>query len=191
MLMTAREDNTQLIEDTERDLTYWGWVCRKNSETLGAATISGLAQCIAHIRAQTRKQKDVRRRKLRKARKGWKTGDEPIDAKLIAIELGLVDPEQTAKGKQKQAFIEPRLQLNNVAAQIDAIVGGLMGWAQKCIYRSYLYGQADRFAANDLRMPVGDYTMRRRAAIEMVAAKRIERYSAAVEPRVRRSHRGL
>ena len=189
--MAARVDSTRLIEDTKRDLTYWGWACRKNSEALGVPTISGLAQTIAHIRAQTKKQKGVRRKKLRAARKAWKTSDQPIDAKLIAIELGFVDPEQTAKGKQKATFIEPRLQLNNKAAQIDAIVGGLVSWAQKCIYRSYLYGQADRFAANDMRMPVCDYMRRRRAAVEMVAAKVIERYSAAVEPRVRHSPRGL
>ena len=193
MLMAARVDLTRLIEDTERELRYWGRACRNKSEALGIPTISGLAQCkrIAHIRAQTRKQKGVRREKLRAARKAWKTGDDHIDAKLIAIELGYYDPEETAKGKQKRTFIEPCLQLNNVAAQIDAIVSGLANWAQKCIRRSYQYGQADRLAANDLRMPVGDYTHRRRAAIEMVAAKLTERYSAAVEPRVRHSPRGL
>ena len=180
--MAAQVDSTKVIEDTERDLTYWGWACRKNSETLGLPTISGLAQTIAHIRAQTRKQKGVRRNKLRGARKALKRAGLPIDAKLIAIELGFADPEPTAKGKQKQTFIEPRLQLNSVAAQIDAIVGDLANWAQMCIRRSYQYGQADRFAAEDLRMPVGEYAQRRRAAIEMVAAKRIERYSAAVNP---------
>ncbi len=189
--MAAQVDSTKVIEDTERDLTYWGWACRKNSEALGSPTISGLAATIANIRAQTRKQKGVRRKKLRAARKAWEKGNRPIDAKLIAIELGFAETEPTAKGKQKQTFIEPQLQLNNVVAHIDAIVASLASWAQKCIYRSYLYGQADRFAADDLRMPVGDYTHRRRAAIEMVAAKRIERYSAAVEPRVRHSSRGL
>ena len=180
--MAPQLNSTKVIEDTERDLKYWGWACRKNSETLGLPSISGLAQTIAHIRVQTRKQKGVRRSKLRAARKALKLGERPIDAKLIAIELGYADPEPTAKGKQKQTFIEPRLQLNSVAAQIDAIVGDLVNWAQTCIRRSYQSGQADRFAADDLRMPVGEYTRRRRAAVEMVAAKRIERYSAAVDP---------
>ncbi len=178
--MAAKIDSTKVIEDTERELTDWGWACRKNSEALGLPSISGLAQTIAHIRAQTRKQKGVRRSKMRAARKALKRDELPIDAKLIAIELGFADSEPTAKGRQKQTFIEPRLELNNVAAQIDAIVGGLANWAQTCIRRSYQYGQADRFAANDLRMPIGEYAQRRRAAVEMVAAKRIERYSAAV-----------
>lgn len=180
--MARQLNSTKLIEDTERDLKYWGWACRKNSETLGLSSISGLAQTIAHIRAQTRKQKGVRRKKLHAARKAFKPGDQPIDVKLIAIEFGFADPELTATGKQTQTFFEPRLQLNNVGAQIDAIVGGLADWAQKCIRRSYQYGQADRFAADDLRMPIGEYAQRRRAAVEMVAAKRIERYSAAVNP---------
>lgn len=162
---------------TEERLKQWGLACRRNTEALGLPTISNFAETAAHVRAEERRQKQQRKKLLRAARKAWKEGDPPIDAKLVAEELGFVEKDKTAKGKATRLGEKPDAELNGISASIDKIVALLPGWAEKCILRSYLYGQADRFAALDLRMPTGEYMQRRRAAVLLVAERLNTRYS--------------
>ena len=164
------------FERTEQRLIEWGMACRQNSQALGLPSISGMAVMIAHVRAETKRKKAARKNILRKARKAWKSGDPPIDAKLVAEEFGYTEENLTAKGKEKRSLSEASLLICSNDMQIDFIVANLANWAKKCIYRSYMYGQADRFAAEDLRMRGAEYTGRRRAAVEQVAIRLAQRY---------------
>ena len=136
-MLTDREVSE--FERTERRLLAWGYACRQNTEALGLPTISGMAQIIAHIKAETRKRRGVRR--------------------------------LTAKGKEKKSFIRPELELSGDIMTVDMVVSKLPKWAKKCVFRSYLYSQPDRKAAEQLRMPIGEYAQRRRAAVEQVAIR--------------------
>jgi hypothetical protein len=173
--ITAADDT---IAETERQLEHWGKSCRDNSQVLGLPTISNVAQTVAHVRVQERLRKVQRKKALRAARRAWKEGDPPIDAKLVAEELGFAEQELTARGKSTEASILPPLQLDSISARIDVVVSSLAGWAKKCIFRSYLYNQPDRFAARELRMSTGEYTQRREAAVQIVAERLLQRYSA-------------
>lgn len=179
--MAARSDtDADRFEETERRLNEWGSECNRNSQALGLPSISGIAQMIAHVRVQERLQKVARRNALRKARKAWKAGDAPIDAKLVAEELGFADPQPTARGKQTQSSTALEPQFSGRVAQVDKVVSMLPGWAKKCIYRSYLYGKPDRIMAEEMHMPPGEYAQRRRAAVYLVADKLDQRYSPAL-----------
>ena len=162
-------DDTLTFERTEQRLNEWGSGCRETSNALGLPTISGIARMIDHVRRQDREEKIVRRGILRKARKAWKQGDPPVDSKLVSEELGYTDKGLTAKGKEKGVYHELNLRISSTDLQVDFAVAKLPGWAKKCIFRSYMYGQPDRNAAQDLRMPKDTYRLRRIAAVEQVA----------------------
>ena len=161
-------EQTEVIEETERRLNEWGLACREGSQALGLPTISGISRMIEHVRAQERLQKGVQKKALRRARKAWKQGNPPIDAKSVAVELGYADSDMTAKGKQKKTFREINIQLNSDVAQIDSVVSKLPGWMKQTVFRSYMYRQPDRRAAQDLRLPKDTYRLRRIAALEYV-----------------------
>lgn len=154
---------------TERRLNEWGFACRENSKALGLPTISGIARMIDHVRAQDRDEKKARHQALRKARKAWRAGDDATDAKLVAEELGYADKDVTAQGKEKRIYRELHLRIGSNDMQIDATVAKLPKWMKATIIRSYRYGQPDRNAAQDLRIPKGTYRLRRVAAVEHLA----------------------
>jgi hypothetical protein len=69
-----------------------------------------------------------------------------------------------------------KLSLDTRIMEVDRLVRGLPNWAQQCVFRRYMYDQEDRPAAKELKMRVGEYTQRRRAAVELIADKLDERY---------------
>ncbi len=179
------DKDADAFERTEKSLNDWGLACRASSAVLALPTISGIARMIAHVQAETaniekqiNRQKKAIRKTLQKARKAWKEGDPPIDSKLIAESLGYTEQSLTAQGKEKkkQTDILSEMQLDSRSMQVDAIVSRLPNWANTCIVRSYQYGQKDRHAAGELRMRIGEYSQRRRAAVEQVAIKLKQRY---------------
>ena len=173
--LTWSED-THTFERTERRLNEWGHTCRNNSDALSLPTVSGIARMIDHVRAQDKKEKRARKKALRRARKAWRSGDEPTDAKLVAEELGYTEKGLTANGKEKRAHQDIGMRISSNDLQVDHVVSQLPKWAKKCVFLSYMYGQPDRIAAADLRMPVGEYSQRRRAAVERVAERLNQRY---------------
>lgn len=158
-------------EEGERRLEDWGRSCRQNSEALGMPTLSSIAAMIEHVKRQERLQKGARKKKLRERRRNRKPGDPPIDPKEIAEEYGFIDAELTAKGKQIQTFRPTSMRLDSKVAQTDYVVSRLPKWAKKIIYRSFLYGQPNRFAADDMMMREDEYESRRRCAVEQVAER--------------------
>jgi hypothetical protein len=165
----ARTEETNTFERTERRLNEWGHTCRNNSDALSLPTVSGIARMIDHVRAQDKKEKRARKKALRRARKAWRSGDEPTDAKLVAEELGYTEKDLTANGKEKRSHREVGMCISSNDLQIDHVVSQLPKWMRETITRSYLHSQPDRRAAQDLRMPKATYRQRRIASVEYVA----------------------
>ena len=141
-VVILKEPELTEFERTEQRLISWGYACRQNSSALGLPTLSGMSGIIARLRAETRLRRGVRRKK---------------------------GQQLTAKGKESQSFIRPKLELVGDNFIVDKAISRLPKWAKKCIFRSYMYGQPDRNAAEELRMRIGEYAQRRRAAVEQVA----------------------
>ncbi len=170
--------STASFERTEQRLNEWGTSCRENAEALGMPTISGIARMIAHVQAETahdkeqaRLQKKAIRKAVREARKAWKEGDPPIDSKLIAEELGYAEHSLSAQGKETKRHAVSEVKVGSNDLKVDYIVANLPNWMHKTIVRSYQYGQPDRCAAQDLRVPKMTYRLRRIAAVEYVAER--------------------
>lgn len=53
-------------------------------------------------------------------------------------------------------------------SEVDAAVSRAPKWAQKVIYRAYVYGQPDRIAAKELRVERETYTTCRLEAVRLV-----------------------
>jgi len=124
---------------------------------------------IDHVRTQDREEKKVRRQALRKARKAWRHGDTATDAKLVAEELGYTEKDMTANGKEKHIYRELNLRVSSNDLQVDFVISKLPKWEKECVFRSYMYHQPDRNAAQDLRIPKATYRLRRIAAVEHVS----------------------
>jgi hypothetical protein len=123
-------------------LTEWGAACRTESERLSLPQISQIQVMIDHVRLEDRLHKGVRRRRM--------------------VE------RVTAKGKQTKAARKPTPIINSKVLEVDYIIAKMPGWMQSILIRAYLYGQPDRRACQDLRMPKEVYRLRRLAAEEYV-----------------------
>jgi hypothetical protein len=78
----------------------------------------------------------------------------------------------TARGTETRSLKPLQMvELSGSVAAIDAVVAALPGWMQKIIMRSYLWGQPDRLAAQEMRMPRMLYRTQREAALEFVAER--------------------
>ena len=167
----ARDKEATEFERTEGRLVAWGYHCWENTMALGLPQVSGIAKAMDEIRAQTRMRKGVRKRAVQESRKAWKERKKGPDCKEVAEQQGNVDQKETALGKQSQSFRTAKLHINSEVLEVDALVSKLPGWMQKTIIRSYLYGQPDRRAAQDLRMPKSVYKSHRIAAIEEISRR--------------------
>lgn len=159
----SKED---LFQETELYLQEWSKAVRWNNQLLGLPTSSMILHTIEHVRRETRKQKNERRRHLKKTRRAKKEGDPPTDPKDIAEEYGFSEKDLTAQGKEKHIRRETSVQFNSNVIRMDYLVARLPGWMNQSIMRSYLYQQPDRRAAQDLRMPKDAYRARRIASVE-------------------------
>lgn len=145
-MLAARDPIADSYEACEKRLTEWGIACRRTSEALGLPRQSSMESMLKHVQAEDRKRKGVRRRSL------------------------------TAVGKQPKTFKLPTVALEADVLTTDTAVARLPGWAKKVIMRTFLYGQPNRVAADQMRMREGEYSQRRRAAVEKVAMYLSERY---------------
>lgn len=139
------------FEQAERRLTEWGLACRRESDRLGLPRISSIQVMIEHVRREDRLARGVRRKRIKS-----------IEAREKAGKL-------TAQGKQTKVARKPTPVINSAVLEVDAIVARLPGWMQAPIIRRYLYGQPDRLACRDLKLPKEDYRLRCKAAVEYVA----------------------
>lgn len=151
--MTAARDQTaDAYELAEMRLTQWGLACRRESDRLGLPRISGIQQLIDHVRREDAKSRSGRKQRVRKDR----ARGEPVYIR-------------TAQGTETQVARRAAPVINSAALEVDAIVARLPGWMQAPIIRRYLYGQPDRLACRDLKLPKEDYRLRCKAAVEYVA----------------------
>lgn len=182
--MSADPEASQ-FEATEELLRQWGRYCDSRARMSGVPTFS-MVGTIEARREKEKEEREAKRKKLRaelrEQREAHKAGGPPPDPKLVAEASGHIEPTETAKGKSTPPKGEkPGFQHSGKLGQIDYIVTKkLLKWQKKCIMRSYLYGERDKDAADALKMPTGEYSRRRRAAVWAVAEKLDQRYIRSV-----------
>lgn len=153
MVVSSLDAVADAFEQAERRLTEWGLACRRESDRLGLPRISSIQVMIEHVRREDRLARGVRRKRLKS-----------IEAREKAGKL-------TAQGKQTKVARKPTPVINSAVLEVDAIVARMPGWMQATIMRSYLYGQPDKTACQDLRIRKELYRRRREAAVEYVAER--------------------
>lgn len=158
-----------LFEATEARLHRWGDERNRATRSLGCPGSSTIAAMIDRVKVFEQQCKGVRVKALRRVDG---TKDWSRDAKEAALELGHVEVEPTALGKESRS--SPRnasMSFSSEMLRVEAIVQSLAGWMKKTVYRGYLYKQPDRIAARELQMDRSHYTSQRRAAVAYIAER--------------------
>lgn len=156
--MTLTDPEADEFERTEDRLIAWGYICWETAKVNGCPGGAGLHSIIAHMQRETRKHQKKRRKK----------GEDP--APIMGC-------------KQTRSFITPQYGIGGDTLAVDKVISKLPYWAKKCIFRTYMYGQPDRIASKEMKMRVGEYAQRRRAAVEQVAIGLKRRYFRSLLPR--------
>lgn len=154
-------------KEAERRLLEWGRETRQKAQALGYPTSSGLARMIEQVKVHEQLRKGVRkplkRSKLVKA-------DPNADAKAVSLEIRHSDTEKVI-GKDTFSMRLSKVQFSASALTVEEIVKRLDNDEQRTLQRSYLFGQEDRRAAQELRMPKERYRNARESAVINVAQR--------------------
>lgn len=137
--------------ETEKRLVSWGsWACHA-AEKLGYPQSTSIARLIEQVKVFDRQRGEAKRGK------------------------------ETARGKETVSFRPPAIgPVPGEIMSVDAAIAKLPKWAETTIWRSYRYGQPDRRACQDLRMPKAAYRAQRESAVLQVAEILAIRTSAKV-----------
>ena len=152
------------FKETERRLNAWGRAARQYAQALGLPTSSGIARMIEHVKVHEqlrRGVKPLKRSKLIKA-------NPNADAVAVSLEIRHSEKEPMAK-KESFSMRLSKVQWDAAVIQVEDAVKRLAKDAQKAIYRSYRFGQCDRDASIELRMPIEKYQDWRESAVQRVA----------------------
>jgi hypothetical protein len=158
VIHVKRDPQTEILEATEKLLLRWSRECRENTKALGIPTSSSVQKILSYVQTESVKRRAKRKGVKKKALKKR--------------------PKISALGKQKRVFKTPLVHISSTVMTVDAAIATLPFWAKQAIQCTFLYGFPDRVAANRLKISRGDYAKRRRAAVEQVAAKLIERHNS-------------
>jgi hypothetical protein len=160
--------NGPLFRETERRLDEWGRASRLTAQAIGYPTSSGISRMIEQVKVYDQLRKGVRK-PLKRSR--LIKADKNADAKAVSLELRHADPEQSADGKESLSMRLAKVEFSSAVLQVENIVNALENWMQKTLRRSYLFGQPDKEASQDLRMPKERYRDQRETAVISVAEK--------------------
>lgn len=150
---------TDKVQDWLED---WGRWAKRTTDKLGYPNVSSIAKMVEQARVFERREK-TGKRKLREA---WKTGDP----RQIAEAYGYAEHELTARGKQTRSMKPLEIgEVDPTIMAIERVISTAPGRYQAALYRRYVFGQPDRFAARDLGMSKADYTNRANVAVDYVA----------------------
>lgn len=152
------------FKETERRLQEWGRAARQYAQALGLPTSSGISRMIEKVKVHEqlrRGVKPLKRSKLIRA-------NPNADAKAVSLEIR---HSETPIIHAKESF---SVRLSKVAwdasvLQVEDAVKNLDKDWQKAIFRSYRFGQPDRDAARELRVPKERYRDIRESAVIRVA----------------------
>jgi hypothetical protein len=158
------------FKETERRLNEWGRAARQYAQALGLPTSSGIARMIEHVKVHEQLRKGVKPLKRSKLVKA----DPNADAVLVSREIRHSEP-QHIEAKESFSIRLSKVQWDAAVIQVEDAVKALDKDSQKAIYRSYRFGQPDRDAAQDLKMPKERYRDWREAAVIRVAERLAER----------------
>jgi hypothetical protein len=159
-----------VFKETEKRLQEWGRAARQWAQALGLPTSSGIARMIEHVKVHEQLRKGVKPLKRSKLVKA----DPNADAEEVSREIRHSEPQQI-HGKESFSLRVSRIQWDTAVVQVEDAVKKLDKDWQKTIYRSYRYGQADREAAQELRMPKDRYRDMRESAVIRIAEILAER----------------
>lgn len=158
------------FRETERRLNEWGRAARQYAQELGFPTSSGIARMIEHVKVHERSQRGVKPLKRSKLVKA----DKNADAQAVSLEIRHSE-KPIQSGKETMSIRLSKVTWDAAVLQVEDAVTRLDKDDQKAIYRSYRFGQPDRQAAQELRMPKERYQDWREAAVIRVAERLAER----------------
>lgn len=154
------------FKETERRLSEWGRAARQYAQALGLPTSSGIARLIEHVKVNEQLRKGVRkplkRSKLVQA-------DRNADAQAVSLEIRHSERAPNVTGKPTFSMRLSKVQWDASVIQVEDVVKRLDKDDQKPIWRSYRFGQCDKEASRELRMPKQRYQDWREAAVIRVA----------------------
>lgn len=164
------------FRETERRLNEWGRAARQYAQALGLPTSSGISRMIEQVQTHGRLSRDVRKPlKRSKLIKGTKAvpGNPNADAKAVSREIRHSEPE-TAPAKETFGMRLSKVHWEAAVLQVEDAVKRLDKDEQKTISRSYRFGQSDRDASLELRMPKERYRNMREAAVIRIGERLAE-----------------
>ena len=141
--------------DSVARLSEWGRGCRGESVRLGLPRISQIQVMIDYVLREERLARGVKRKRLRQT-------------------------QAVRESKPAQRNKVP--MMSSQVLEVDHIVANLPTWMRTVLIRSYLYGQPDKTAAQDLRMPKWMYRNARLAAEEEVGLRLAKPIARATIP---------
>lgn len=160
------------FKETERRLNQWGLAARRYAQALGLPTSSGIARMIEHVKVHEQlgkgTRKPLKRSKLVKA-------DPNADAQAVSLEIRHSEKEPNVNGRPTFCLHLEKVSWEAAVLQVEDAVKRLDKDYQKPIYRTYRFGQCDRDASLELRMPKEKYQDWREAAVILVAERLAER----------------
>lgn len=151
-------------KETERRLNEWGRAARQYAQALGLPTSSGISRMIDHVKVHEQLRRGVKPLKRSKLVQS----DPNADAELVSREIRHSEKEPIP-AKESFSLRLSKVQWDSAVIQVEEAVKRLDKDEQKTIYRSYRFGQADRFAAREMRIPRERYEAWREAAVQRVA----------------------
>lgn len=158
------------FKETERRLQDWGRAARQYAQALGLPTSSGIARMIEHVKVHEQLRKGVKPLKRSKLIKA----DPNADAEAVSLEIRHSEKAPIV-ARETMSIRLSKVQWEAAVLQVEDAVKRLDKDQQKAINRSYRFGQPDRDAAIELRMPKERYKDWRESAVIRVAEILAER----------------
>lgn len=173
------------FEYAETRLTEWGAVCGNAGDAVGLPKRSSTLERIAdqrHILEFNHHQfkREIKRLSLPSSamRTKHKTREKPRRMQCPGCRRWFQAQREcshcgrdalTADGKPSMTMKLPSFRLPASVVEVEAIISALPKWMRTVLRHTYLFGEPDRFAADDLKIRPQEYAARRRAAVQRVA----------------------
>lgn len=152
------------FKETERRLQEWGRAARQYAQALGLPTSSGIARMIEQVKVHEQLRKGVRPLKRSKLVQA----DRNADAKAVSLEIRHSEVDHIP-ARESFSMRLSKVTWDAAVLQVEDAVKKLDTDWYKAIFRSYRFGQPDRDAARELRMPKERYRDIRESAVIRVA----------------------
>ncbi len=172
MAVPATVVRDERLERAEACLEQWGAERQRMTEALGLPRMSTIAVMIERVKVFDKAEGRRHRPKRGRARQCGNCGHVFIGDRCTGCSTP--PPVMTARGTETRSFKREAIALSSVVAIVDKLVAELPNGQKQAVTRAYLYGQPDRIAARELRIPRYEFTYRREMALERIAARLVD-----------------